>query len=128
MATARFERQLLLIPIFLCICLLAWFNWGMPVQVGMAYLALSAAAFAAYAIDKAAARADRRRISEKTLHLLSLAGGWPGALIAQQWLRHKTVKVEFRLVFWATVALNIAAFLLLCSPAGRSLAPMWRAG
>ncbi|MDZ7669446.1 MAG: DUF1294 domain-containing protein [Gammaproteobacteria bacterium] len=27
-------------------------------------------------------------IREQTLHALSLAGGWPGALIAQRWLRH----------------------------------------
>lgn len=128
MAPAKSRRHLLLIPVFLCLYALAWFSWGIPVQVGIAYLAFSVVTFGVYAIDKAAARAGRWRMSERTLHLLSFAGGWPGALCAQQWLRHKTVKVAFRRVFWGTVALNVAAFLLLCSPQARSLAPMWRAG
>jgi len=54
------------------------------------------------------------------LHLLSLAGGWPGALLAQQLLRHKSAKAEFRQVFWATVVINIVIFLLLCTPIARS--------
>ena len=95
--------------------------WRVPVAVGLAYLALSALTFAVYAADKAAARANRWRISERTLHLLSLAGGWPGALAAQEWLRHKSIKPGFRAVFWATVALNVAAFLMLCSPDGGTL-------
>lgn len=39
-------------------------------------------------------------------------GGWPGALIAQHTLRHKSSKREFRSVFWATVALNITGYFL----------------
>lgn len=112
----------MLIPIFLCVYALAWFKWAVPGLVGMAYLAMSAATLAAYAIDKSAAKAARRRISERTLHLLSLAGGWPGALIGQQWLRHKSVKTDFRAVFWVTVLVNIAGFALLCTPAASLLA------
>jgi heme/copper-type cytochrome/quinol oxidase subunit 3 len=41
---------------------------------------------------------------------LSLVGGWPGALVAQQKLRHKSQKQSFRIVFWITVLLNCAAF------------------
>ena len=50
---------------------------------------------------------------------MALAGGWPGALLAQQWLRHKSAKREFRAVFWATLVLNVAGLVLLCSPWGR---------
>ena len=71
------------------------------------YLAMSMITIVLYAIDKSAARQGRRRISEKTLQLLALFGGWPGALLAQQWLRHKTQKQSFRLVFWATVLVNV---------------------
>jgi uncharacterized membrane protein YsdA (DUF1294 family) len=53
--------------------------------------------------------------------MLGLIGGWPGAIVAQQLLRHKTSKASFRLAFWATVVLNIAAFLLLVSLQGRAL-------
>lgn len=100
---------------------LAALLWRVPIAVGLGYLVLSALTFTVYAVDKAAARANRWRVSEKTLHLLALAGGWPGALIAQEWLRHKSVKPAFRAVFWITVAVNIAAFVFLVSPYGRSL-------
>jgi uncharacterized membrane protein YsdA (DUF1294 family) len=76
--------------------------------------------FLVYAWDKSAARAGRWRTAESTLHLMALAGGWPGALLAQQWLRHKSVKPAFRAVFWATVVLNVAVWLWLCSPWGWS--------
>jgi len=65
-----------------------------------------------YALDKTAAKQGARRTRESTLHFLSLIGGWPGALVAQQWLRHKSKKKPFRVVFWATVFLNAGAFLL----------------
>ncbi|WP_246329889.1 DUF1294 domain-containing protein [Geomonas limicola] len=72
----------------------------------------------AYFFDKQAARSDSRRIPERTLHLLALAGGWPAALLAQQLLRHKTRKVSFQLVFWVTVVLNCAFLAWLCSATG----------
>jgi uncharacterized membrane protein YsdA (DUF1294 family) len=53
---------------------------------------------------------------ESNLHLLALAGGWPGALFAQQFLRHKSAKAEFRGTFWVTVVLNVTGFVVLCSP------------
>jgi uncharacterized membrane protein YsdA (DUF1294 family) len=63
--------------------------------------------FLTYAYDKWAARGGHWRISEKTLHILSLVGGWVGALLAQQLLRHKTVKQPFQPVFWCTIFLNL---------------------
>jgi uncharacterized membrane protein YsdA (DUF1294 family) len=71
------------------------------------YLAASIATFAAYAVDKAAARRHADRIAERTLHLLSLAGGWPGAAAGQALLRHKSRKQPFRAIFWFTVAANL---------------------
>jgi uncharacterized membrane protein YsdA (DUF1294 family) len=53
--------------------------------------------------------------------MLGLIGGWPGAIVAQQLLRHKTSKRSFRIAFWVTVVLNIAVFVLLVSPRGRAL-------
>ena len=49
-----------------------------------------------------------QRTSESTLHSVDLLGGWPGALIAQQQFRHKTVKTSFQQIFWVTVLVNIA--------------------
>ncbi|MCU4671827.1 DUF1294 domain-containing protein [Microbacterium fluvii] len=79
--------------------------WWMPAL----YVVMSVVAFAAYGIDKAAARGGRQRISEQTLLMLGLFGGRPGALIAQQLFRHKTRKRSFRRTFWGTVVINVAA-------------------
>lgn len=64
---------------------------------------LSVVTYLFYALDKSAARRRRHRVPERALHLLSLLGGWPGALLAQHTLRHKTAKPRFLFVFWLTV-------------------------
>lgn len=74
------------------------------------YIGLSLVTFLAYAVDKSAAINGRWRMPEKTLHLLSVAGGWPGALLAQQLLRHNCSMPSFVAVFWITVAANVAGF------------------
>ncbi|MFN2348935.1 MAG: DUF1294 domain-containing protein [Thioalkalivibrio sp.] len=85
------------------------------------YLVACVITFTAYALDKAAARQGRWRTQESTLHLLSLAGGWPGALVAQQWLRHKSSKQSFLRLFWVTALLNCAALGWLISPWGADI-------
>lgn len=77
--------------------------------VVVAYLVVSLITFGFYAFDKFAARRGNSRVPESTLHALGVAGGWPGALIAQQLFRHKTRKQPFRSVFWMTVVINLAA-------------------
>jgi uncharacterized membrane protein YsdA (DUF1294 family) len=77
----------------------------------LGYICLSVITFLFYAFDKSAAISRNWRTRENTLHLLSLAGGWPGALIAQQLLRHKTSKESFVIAFWLTVALNVCGFV-----------------
>lgn len=79
------------------------------------YAVASVACFIAYALDKSAARKGRRRTPERTLLLLGLAGGWPGALAAQHWLRHKSSKTSFLARFWVTVVLNVSALLALAA-------------
>src|SRR3546814_3925427 len=75
-----------------------------------------------YWLDKAAAQGGARRIPESTLHLVDLLGGWPGALIAQQQFRHKTVKASFQFAFWCSVLANIAIMAwLVRSGVARSL-------
>jgi len=78
-----------------------------------AYIALSFIVFILYAVDKSAARNKQQRISERTLHLVALLGGWPGAMIAQKVFRHKTKKQAFRLIFWITVVTNVSAVLFI---------------
>ncbi len=86
-----------------------------PVRLGLIvwYVIASAAVFALYGRDKRAAQRGRWRTPENTLHLMSLLGGWPGALIARRVFRHKTRKQPFRAIFWATVIVNLAMLLWL---------------
>lgn len=93
----------------------------LPPIILAVYVGLSILTYAAYALDKSAAKKGAWRTQESTLHLLALAGGWPGALIAQQTLRHKSKKKSFRIVFWVTAALNLAGFVWLFSPSGAGL-------
>jgi len=67
---------------------------------------MSVVTFLAYLMDKRRAVGGTWRIRESMLHLLELGGGWPGALVAQQVLRHKSSKGRYLLVFWAIVALH----------------------
>ncbi len=101
----------LAIPIFIGIYIYVVMRWGFSPLVLLIYLGLSLFAFLIYAFDKSAAMSRRWRTSEQTLLFISLAGGWPGALLAQQLMRHKTSKQSFINAFWMTVLLNVGAFL-----------------
>ena len=50
---------------------------------------------------------QRNRVSEKTLCVYALSGGWPAAIIAQQYFRHKTQKKSFKYQFWLSIFINI---------------------
>lgn len=70
------------------------------------YYCASVITYVSYSRDKSAAQKDERRTPESHLQLMSLVGGWPGALIAQVLLRHKTRKASFLVRFWFSVVLN----------------------
>ena len=94
------------------------FAGKVPFAVLGLYCTASVVAFVAYALDKSAARNDRWRTQESTLHLFALVGGWPGALAAQRLLRHKSRKRSFQIVFWATVIINCGILGWLFSSSG----------
>ena len=71
-----------------------------------AYGVVSVVAFFLYWGDKRKAQAEGPRVRENILHAVELAGGWPGALIAQQVFRHKTRKVSYQVLFWVIVLLH----------------------
>lgn len=84
------------------------------------YVITSVVTIAVYALDKYSSIRGGWRVSEAMLLFLGLIGGWPGAIVAQQAIRHKSKKPSFRRAFWATVVLNVAVFIFLNSP--------WRPG
>jgi uncharacterized membrane protein YsdA (DUF1294 family) len=87
--------------------IIEWWPW----LVGWVLLS-SVIAFVAHGHDKRAARLGRRRTPERTLHLLELIGGWPGALLAMKVFRHKTRKASYFLVTALIVVVWIAVGVL----------------
>ena len=67
---------------------------------------ISAVTFALYFRDKRRAAAGEWRISEATLHVAELLGGWPGAFLAQRLFRHKIVKGSYQFAFWLVILLH----------------------
>lgn len=88
------------------------------INIAMLYCGVSFITLLTYGYDKFAAESRSWRVSESTLLLLGLLGGWPGAIVAQQGFRHKTCKLSFRRQFWATVVVNMGVLLWLLSPFG----------
>lgn len=86
-------------------------------RLAAVYAVLSAVSFVLYGIDKRRACSPKttRRIAERSLHLLALAGGWCGAYWGRTVFRHKTVKTRFVRLFWLTVAANVLLTYLLLS-------------
>ncbi len=103
---------------FLGVVCFSVFTAKIPIMILALYLGASLITFIVYALDKSAARKGAWRTSENTLHFLSIIGGWPGALMAQQKLRHKSRKQPFRLIFWITVLVNCGAFTWLFTSTG----------
>lgn len=93
----------------------------LPIALLVFYCVVSVVTFALYALDKSAAQAGRWRVQEAKLHVFALMGGWPGAMLAQQALRHKTQKQSFRWGYYSTVLVNIAALVYLLSPYGEPM-------
>ena len=94
-------------------------NGRLPGALAALYLVASVCAVVTYWRDKSAARQQRPRTPERRLHLIALLGGWPGALAAQQVLRHKSAKPSFQLLFRLTVLANcgaLGAWLWLARP------------
>jgi uncharacterized membrane protein YsdA (DUF1294 family) len=77
------------------------------------YLVMSLVALGAYAYDKHQAKRKRWRVSERTLHWIEGLGGWPGAFLAQRWLRHKLHKEKYMSVFRVLVIGHLALWGLL---------------
>ena len=76
-------------------------------QLSLGYLAvISLITYLAYRRDKRRAQIAGGRVSERTLHLLECAGGWPGAFVAQQQFRHKTAKQSYQRAYWSIVILH----------------------
>ncbi len=84
------------------------------IQFAKIYLALvvvvSLVTFGLYGWDKRQAKKDGWRVPEFRLHVLAFLGGWPGAMFGQDFFRHKTQKLNFKLITWLAAALHVIGF------------------
>ena len=115
-------KSVKIITCFLILCFgMSFFLGFTPLLLSLFVLIISLLCYFYYAKDKKAAMTGSWRVPENTLHLLALLGGWPGALYAQQRLRHKTQKTSFRVVFFLSVLANCSGVVLLHSHDGQKL-------
>ncbi|MFB1000387.1 MAG: DUF1294 domain-containing protein [Colwellia sp.] len=96
--------------LFLLVITFLFFNKGLHRLILISYFTLSILTFVLYGVDKRNAIKGLWRISEKTLQISALLGGWPGALFAQQAFRHKTQKRSFKFVLWLGILTNTGIF------------------
>ena len=97
--------------LFIALFWLAYLNNEVEMYLPIYVSLISCITFVYYTWDKRkAVQSNHKKVSripERHLHLLALFGGWPGALIAQQSLRHKSQKRVFIAVLWVCIVVNI---------------------
>lgn len=79
-------------------------------------LFLNALCFVLFFLDKRKAQRGQRRISEKTLHLATLAGAAPGAWAAIFLLHHKNRKASFWGITLLLTVVQCMALYFVLSP------------
>jgi len=104
---------------FFIVILVSTITKKLPIFVVGIYVVVSLITFIIYALDKSAAQSGSWRTKENSLHLLSLIGGWPGAYFAQNKLRHKSSKQEFKIVYRLTVLINLGFLFWLYTEKGK---------
>ena len=90
----------------------------LPPWLPATLLGLSTVSFLQYAWDKSQARSGGWRTPETTLQFTALAGGWPGALLAQALLHHENAKSSFQVTFWFCVVVNVVGVIWLTAKLG----------
>jgi len=82
----------------------------------LVYVALiNTIAFCTFGLDKRRTRLKKRRVPEKQLFFMALAGGTAGALLGMHLFRHKTLHRRFTmglpLIMLAQVGIGIYVYL-----------------
>ena len=81
-------------------------------------LVINAGTFVTWAHDKAQAIAGGWRVRETDLLGMSALGGWPAALVATRYYRHKTRKQPFATLLWLIATMECGAAIGLFVPVG----------
>lgn len=86
----------------------------------LAIFGLNVSTYLVMLIDKIQAVQSGRRLSERSLFLMTVLGGSIGMVTAMYTLRHKSRKTAFQLVVWVIVLLQLSMLYYLYS----SLSPL----
>lgn len=106
---------------FLIAVLAALLFGRLPYVLPLLYIEASLFTYWLYKTDKDAAIAGHgNRLTEESLQLFALIGGWPGAYIAQRQLAHKRSKQSFRREFGFVILGNALLVSWLLSPWGQA--------
>ena len=84
LGVVRTALDLLAVGTLVTVLALGLLVWRMPAWVVVLYAGMSAASLLLYVSDKRSAANGGWRTPESTLHLVSLAGGWPGGNTASE--------------------------------------------
>ena len=79
--------------------------------IAIAYVVMSAVTFVLFGVDKSRAANGQWRIRESQLHALELLFGWPGAIAAMAYFKHKRRKLSFVLVIGLIILFHAAAWV-----------------
>jgi uncharacterized membrane protein YsdA (DUF1294 family)/cold shock CspA family protein len=109
---SRFPTREILALVSLPLLAIFHFAWivGNPIPV-IVYPVMSLITYSLYFEDKSRAKRKQWRVSESTLHISELLGGWPGGFIAQRVLKHKNRKRSYQTEFWLVVIIHYMACL-----------------
>ncbi|EKE06701.1 MAG: hypothetical protein ACD_18C00302G0007 [uncultured bacterium] len=69
--------------------------------------------FITFGIDKSKSINNARRVSEKTLWIMSFLGGSLGAMLAMKMFRHKTKKLSFQAMMAVILVIQIFVIYLI---------------
>lgn len=93
-------------------------QFSLGLQLGILYLIIvNLVTFFTFGIDKMKSRnKKKRRLSEKSLWILSLIGGSLGALAGMSYFRHKTQKISFQAGMAIILMVQILLIIFLLQP------------
>ena len=74
-------------------------------------LSANVVAFALWSYDKIAAKRKGWRVPEAALHIMSLLGATPAAFIGMKFMRHKSMKLHFAILYSVLFLLQIAILI-----------------
>lgn len=96
-----------------------YFVYHLSPLLPVAFIIINMLSYAITWHDKRVATKNRdsqqpkTRISEKTLYIYAMLGGWPAGILAQQQYRHKTQKQPFKAIYWGCIIVNIGVSLFI---------------